>query len=311
LTEIYDVIEELRVEFDLVHLCRILNVSRSAYYSYINEKSYILKGEKSRIGEAVKRVFDAHKSRYGWRRIQVELASEGLHIGRHQIRSRMVEQNLVAIELKSFVPKTTQSHPHLRRSPNLLLLSDNLPTGPNQVVVGDITYLPNGEIGGDKWLYLAIWMDLYSRRIVGWHVDLHMEESLVIKAMHKVIKIRQPKKGSIAHSDGGGQYGSIEFRKLLKLHGYQQSMTRRDNHYDNVHAESLFSRFKAELLDGGVFNGLDDAYYLTFEYIEGHYNTIRRHSSIGYLSPIKYEQEFWKIIPNRLDDFFFKKAPSF
>ncbi len=114
-------------------------------------------------------MFDTHKRRYGWRRIQAELADQGMSVGRHQIRSRMVEQNLVAIQPKSFVPKTTQSHPHphLRRSPNLLLEQGNLPTAPNQVIVGDITYLPNEEVGYDKWLYLATWLDLKSHRIVG------------------------------------------------------------------------------------------------------------------------------------------------
>lgn len=253
-----------------------------------------MKAEKTEIGDAIKEVFDRHKRRYGWRRIQAELAEQGMVVGRHQIRSRMKEQNLVAIQPKSYVPKTTQSHPHLRRSPNLLLLETNLPIAPNQVVVGDITYLPNEEKGYDKWLYLATWLDLKSHRIVGWDLDRHMEERLVIKAMQQLIKQRQPAKNFLVHSDGGGQYGGLEFRNLLAVHGFRQSMTRRNNHYDNAHAESLFSRFKAELLDGGVFYGLEDAYYRTFEYIEGYYNVVRRHSSIGYMSPAKYEQQFWK-----------------
>lgn len=126
---------------------------------------------------------------------------------------------------------------------------------------------------------------------MGWHIDRHMEEDLVITALHKVIKSRQPQRGFIVHSDGGGQYASTAFRTLLHLHEYRQSMTRKDNHYDNAQAESLFSRFKAELLDGGVFYGLQEAYYRSFEYIEGYYNLIRRHSSIGYLSPAQYEEE--------------------
>lgn len=275
-------------------MCQILGVSRSAYYSYTNEKSYVLKAEKARIKDAIKEVFERHKRRYGWRRIQAELAEQGMIVGRHQIRSRMKEQNLVAIQPKSYVPKTTQSHPHLRRSPNLLLIEANLPTAPNQVVVGDITYLPNEELGYDKWLYLATWLDLKSRRIVGWNLDRHMEESLVIKAMQQLIKQRQPAQNFLVHSDGGGQYGSLAFRNLLAVHGFRQSMTRRDNHYDNAHAESLFSRFKAELLDGAIFYGLEDAYFRTFEYIEGYYNVVRKHSSIGYLSPAKYEEQFWK-----------------
>lgn len=246
------------------------------------------------ISKEIERIFTFHKRRYGWRRIQAELRDKGLKVGRHQIRTRMREQGLVAIQPKSFVPKTTQSHPHLSRSENLLLSVENLPTEPNQVIVGDITYLPNQEAGYEKWLYLATWLDLKSHRIAGWHLDRHMEESLVLTALQKVIKVRQPDKGLIVHSDGGRQYVSTAFRALLRTHQYRQSMTRKDNHYDNAQAESLFSRFKAELLDGGVFYGLQDAYLRSFEYIEGYYNLIRKHSSIGYLSPMQYEQQFEK-----------------
>lgn len=205
----------------------------------------------------------------------------------------MKEQNLSAIQPKSFVPKTTQTDPALRRSPNLLLLEENLPTGPNQVAVGDITYLPNQEPGYDKWLFLATWLDLFSHRIVGWHLDRHMGQDIVITPFKQVIRNRGPGEGFIAHSDGGGQYGGHGFRNLLGLHKFRQSMTRKDNHYDNAHAESLFSRFKAELLDGGVFYGLEDAHYRIFEYIDGYYNTVRKHSSINYLSPIQFEELYW------------------
>lgn len=254
----------------------------------------MLKEKKVQIKDAVKEVFDKHKRRYGWRRIQAELADEGLFVGRHQIRNRMKEQNLVAIQPKSFVPKTTQNSGYQRRSPNLLLEMENLPSAPNQVIVGDITYLPNEEKGYDKWLYLATWLDIFSHRIVGWHLDRCMTEDLVISALQQVIQQRRVNKDLIVHSDGGGQYDSEAFRQLLALHGFRQSMTRKDNHYDNAFAESLFSRFKAELLDGGIFYGLQDARYESFEFIEGYYNTIRRHSSIGYISPLKFEQQFGK-----------------
>lgn len=205
----------------------------------------------------------------------------------------MKEQNLVAIQPKSFVPKTTQSHPWLNRSPNLLLEESNQPSAPNQVIVGDITYLPSKEFGYDVWLYLAVWMDLFSRKIVGWQVDEHMQDSLIIIPMHRLIRLRQAEKGFIVHSDGGGQYGSNDFRDLLKLHEFRQSMTRKDNHYDNAFIESLFSRLKAELLNGGTFSNLADAQAKVFEYIEGYYNTIRKHSSLGYLSPDQFEERFW------------------
>lgn len=267
-------------------------MSRSAYYAYLNEESYVLKGQKAELGEAVKRIFDFHKRRYGWRRIQGDLADEGIKVGRYQIRSRMREQDLVAIQPKSFVPKTTQSFPHLRRSPNLLLEENSFPSAPGEVIVGDITYLPNKELRQSKWLYLAVWMDLFSRRILGWQIERHMQESLVYEALEQVVEKIEPKRGFIVHSDGGGQYGANRIRALIKQHGFRQSMTRKDNHYDNAFAESLFSRFKAEILDEGIFTGLENARLRSFEFIEGYYNTIRRHSSLGNISPMEFERRF-------------------
>ena len=294
MNKIYEVIKVLSSEFDITKLCIVLDVWRSAYYEWLNGETYILKGQKKEFSESIARIFHKHKRRYGVRRIREAHRDEGLQIGRFQIRNRMKEQGLKAIQPKSFVPRTTQSDPNLRRSPNLLLIESNLPNAPNEVIVGDITYLPNQEVGYDKWLFLATWMDLFSRRIVGWHLDRHMEQSIVITSLKQVIGHRTPSEGFIVHSDGGGQYGGHEFRKLLNLHKFRQSMTRKDNHYDNSFAESLFSRFKAELLGGGTFYGFEDAYYKTFEYIDGYYNTIRKHSSIDYLSPIQFEERFWK-----------------
>lgn len=284
---------ELSNNFKVRDLCEVLGVSRSAYYAYIKGASHELKREKAELGKAVKEIFMTHKRRYGWRRIQGDLVERGFKAGRYQIRSRMQEQNLIAIQPKSFVPKTTKSDPSLRRSPNLLLEESNLPGAPFQVIVGDITYLPNKELGFGKWLYLATWQDLYSRRIVGWQVERHMEESIVIGSLEKVIKTIQPSRGMIVHSDGGGQYKAKRFRKLIATHYFRQSMTRKDNHYDNAQAESLFSRLKAELLDGGIFHGLTEARSRIFEYIDGYYNTIRRHSSLGNISPMEFEQEFY------------------
>lgn len=291
---IYDTIQLLSAQFKISVLCSTLGVSKSAYYAYIKGDSHMLKKDKQDLGNAIAEIFHFHKRRYGWRRIQEDLKDRGLQAGRYQIRSRMREQNLIAIQPKSFVPKTTQSHPNLRRSPNLLLKEKNLPTAPKQVIVGDMTYLPNKESGYSKWLYLATWQDLYSRRIVGWQLERHMEESIAIDSLEKVIKAIQATSGLIVHTDGGSQYSAKQFRKLLKHHKFRQSMTRKDNHYDNAQAESLFSRFKAELLDGDIFYGLADARIRTFEYIDGYYNTIRRHSSLGNISPLKFEEKLYK-----------------
>ena len=127
---------------------------------------------------------------------------------------------------------------------------------------------------------------------MGWQVDRHMQDSLVIEALRKVILLRKTPSGMIVHSDGGGQYKSIAFRELIARQEFVQSMTRKDNHYDNAFSESLFSRFKTELMVQGGFGGLQDARLQIFEYIEGYYNTIRKHSGIGYLSPMEFEDKY-------------------
>ena len=181
----------------------------------------------------------------------------------------------------------------MRRNENLLLDLSNLPVAPNEVWVGDITYLPSSEEGIEYWLYLAVWMDLFSRKIVGWCVDEHMDESLVIRALKQGIRNRQPEKGLIIHSAGGGQYGSNHFRALLNRNQFRQSMTRKDNHYDNANIESLFSRFKTEVLLIESFSGVKDAHLKIFDYIEAYYNTIRKHSALGYKSPNQFEERYW------------------
>jgi putative transposase len=267
-------------------LCQVLSVSRSAYYAYIEGKSHQLSESKGVVSAEVKTIFQAHLRRYGSRRIVAELRDKGFNVGRFTVRSRMQEQGLKAIQPRSFVPKTTQPNPLLRRSENLLLdLSP--PSEVDRVYVGDITYIPMAD---GSFTYLATWMDLYSRYIVAWALKTHMEASLVFEALKKAFAKRQPPKGIIIHSDGGGQYMDIEFRIWLSDNNAEQSMTRKDNHYDNAHAESLFSRFKAELMQQGTFDSFDDAQTAIFEYIELYYNPIRRHSALGYLSPKKFEQ---------------------
>lgn len=269
-----------------------MEVSHGAYYNFAKGQTYQISLNRQLLLKEVKAIFDFHKRRYGALRIWDEMKDKGYKIGLYKVRSLMREQNLIAIQPKRFVPRTTQSNPNLRRSPNLLL-DLPFPTAPNQVIVGDITYLPTPDQSEDGWLYLAVWMDLFSRKIVGWKVDDNMEEDLVIDAFKQVIKNRQPPEGMIVHSDGGGQYGSINFRALLSHHKIRQSMTRKNDHYDNAHAESLFSRFKAEVLDEGVFQDLYDAKIRVFKFIEGYYNTIRKHSSIGNLSPVQFEDRYW------------------
>jgi putative transposase len=272
-------------EFPVLHLCQTLEVSRSSYYEWQEGKTYLLKEKKAQVGHKVKAVFEENKQRYGSRRIEAELKDCGIRAGRHQVRKRMKEQGLKAIQPRSFVPKTTQTNPNLRRSPNLLLKMDEV-NQINKVWVGDITYLPMAD---GSWSYLATWMDLCSRLIVGWKISTSLDASLVIQSFEKALLRRQPKPGLIIHSDGGGQYMDKDFRAMLAEHKCRQSMTRVDNHYDNAFAESLFSRLKAELLRNTSFNNLQDAQSKIFEYIEAYYNRKRRHSSLNYKSPEDFE----------------------
>ena len=150
-------------------------------------------------------------------------------------------------------------------------------------------YLPTR---GARWSYLATWQDKFSKRVVGWAVDGSMTEGLVIKAFERAIASGAIRAGTIVHSDRGSQYVSTNFRALLAARGCRQSMSRRGNCYDNAAAESFFSRFKAELLEGGVFECGEQARGETFSYIEGYYNRVRRHSSLGYKSPADFERDF-------------------
>jgi len=262
-----------------------MQLSTSSYYAYLDRKKF--PREDGGLEQAVVTAFWRHKRRYGTRRLVSEMHDEGYVVGRKRISTILKNNGLEAIQPKSFVPKTTQTHPHLSRSPNLLIDRDEV-SRCNEVWVGDITYLPLQE--GD-WAYLATWLDIYSHHIVGWEIKEHMGEDLVIEAFEKGVMKRQAQAGLIVHSDGGGQYAGQKFRQRLGNYGYLQSMTRKDNHYDNSFAESLFSRLKAELLDGGMFLNLAEARLECFDYIECYYNPIRKHSSIGNKSPLQFEKE--------------------
>ena len=154
--------------------------------------------------------------------------------------------------------------------------------------MGDITYLPKQ---GSGWLYLATWLDRYSRKIVGWDVRQSMPEDLVSEALRRALAVRQPAAGLVVHSDQGSQYAATTFKRLVARHGAVQSMSRRGNCYDNAHAESFWSRLKTELLDGGSFRNLSEARLETSHYL-AYYNAERRHSALGYLAPNHFETHF-------------------
>lgn len=287
---VYEFIKDGSIEYPVETLCKTLSVSRSAYYAYARGNTYRVKSVKVILADRIREEFATHRRRYGSRRISKSLQHQGIIIGRHATRTHMRVLDLHAIQPRSFVPKTTNSGHKLGYAPNLLA-KKGFPLAPDQVYVGDITYLPTTD---GKWLYLNQWMDLYSRRIVGWKIDIHMEESLVTESLKQALYKRRPAPGLIIHSDRGGQYRSDNFKNLMKGHKCLQSMSGADNPYDNAYAESFFSRFKAEMLPKEGFKSIEDAKKQTFEFIEMYYNTTRLHSGLNYLSPAKFEKCYYQ-----------------
>ncbi len=289
---VYDFIVGQSTDYPIQVLCNTMQVSRSSFYTYQTGETYVQNDTRSERSVLVKEMFNKHRRRYGSRRIMKSLQQQNVPIGRYQVRSLMKEQGLKALQPKSFVPKTTNSKHTLGYAPNVLG-EIGLPTAPNSVYVGDITYLPTTY---GQWLYLNVWIDLYSRFVVGWKVDDNMEDTLAIDSLNQAVYKRRPTSGLIVHSDRAGQYASYNFKALFANTGYVQSMSGVDNPYDNAHAESFFSRFKAELLEKGAFQSKEDATTEIFNYIEMYHNTERLHSSIGYVPPATYEKQYYDYI---------------
>lgn len=260
-----------------------MQVRRSCYYSWRADTSYGLSVTKTSQAARVKECFYFHRRRYGSRRI-----AAALEIGRHRVRSVMKQEKLKAIAPKRFVPRTTDSKHGLAVSANLLQNGGCAPLDKGEVFVGDITYL---RLQSGGFCYLACLQDKFTRRIVGWKVSERMTAQLVIDVFLQARRRGLIGKGAIIHTDQGSQYAAVEYRRLLYIAGFRQSMSRRGNCYDNAQAESFFSRFKAELVENGIFESVEQARSEVFSYIEGYYNRIRLHSGLGYKSPLEFEKQ--------------------
>ncbi len=202
----------------------------------------------------------------------------------------MHQGGLRAIQPRSFVPRTTDSASTRHPAPNLLRMEEISTSAPNQVLVGDLTYLP---LRSGKWAYLATWKDVFTRKIVGWDMAMNMRKELIVNAFKKAMNQQKLSPGLIVHSDQGSQYNSKEVKELLRKNGFRQSMSRKNEVLDNAFAESFFSRYKAELLQNGIFETYEQAYSLTFEYIETYFNRIRLHSGINYQTPQECENHYF------------------
>jgi transposase InsO family protein len=282
-------IEELSVQFPVKECCVALSVSRSGYYQWLGAEQFSRAEANADLLKEIRRVYDKHKGRYGSPRITQQLRQEGLACGENRVARLMRENDLAARAKKAFRPRTTT--PSQPAAPNLI--KELQSSAPDQVWASDITYVATLE----GWLYLAVILDLFSRRVVGWKLGQTLESELVVTALRNALVLRQPQEGLYFHSDRGSQYSSQAVRKPLSVIGAQQSMSGVGNCYDNATMEAFFSTLKTECFpDNQVFSSRAQARREIFEYIELYYNNQRLHSALGYHSPSEYETKFVQVI---------------
>lgn len=262
-----------------------MRVSASSYYEWLKPHTSARQVENQKLRKIAKMEYEKSNGTYGRRRLKTAVnESLDLKVSINRIERRMKELKIMGYTPPAF-RITTIGDPLLEDSPNLI--KDAEANNINEIWVSDITYVNTKE----GWLYLCTIMDLCSRKIVGWSMQSNMKVKLVIDAFNSAVKSRKPKGKVIFHSDKGGQYKAKKFRRRLKNAGFEQSMTGVNHCYDNAAAESFFGTLKRELIRGKIFETRQDAEMAIFEYIEKFYNRRRIHSSIGNVSPEKFEEK--------------------
>ena len=267
------------------HLCAIAGLSRASYYRWLEPR--LGARDDADLRDLIQRL--ALKRRHeGYRRITRRLRDEGLVVNAKRVLRLMRADNLLSLRRRPFVPATTASRHPFPIMPNLARFLE--PTGLDQLWVADITYVRLAE----AFVYLAVVLDAFSRKVVGFSLDAHLEARLAVQALDQAIAARDPPPGLIHHSDRGVQYASAEYAARLDARGFQRSMSRPGNPWDNAKAESFMKTLKAEEADGRTYADLDDARRRIGAFIDDVYNADRLHSALGYKSPIAFEAEFRK-----------------
>ncbi len=282
-------------EFPPEKMADLLNVSRSGFYKYRDAVASGAKAERAEriavFDAAVRTSHESEKRRIGTPKIYHKLRGAGVSCSRKRIAQSLRKQGLRSTYRKKYRPCTTDSAHVLPVAPNLLDRRFEQQEA-NRAWVTDITYIPSRQ----GWLYLAVFIDLFSRMIVGWNIAEHMETSMVLTAFHRAIWKRNPQKGFLVHSDRGTQFASSAFVHALNESGAIQSMSRKGNCWDNAVAESFFGCLKSECVGNAVFENIEQASSALFEYIEVYYNRSRMHSANGFLSPAQRESKLLKRI---------------
>lgn len=276
-------ISKHRREFEVEQMCETLNVSRSGYYGWQRREPSQRSREDERLKTSISRSHAASYRTYGRPRVHEDLKAEGERVSAKRVARIMRENQLFSKHVRKF-RRTTDSDHAFPIAENVMDREFAADVA-NTKWVTDITYVPTAE----GWTYLAVVLDLFSRRVVGWKMGATLERSLVLEALRMALSGRKPEKGLLHHSDRGSQYASNEYRELLSAHEMLASMSRRGNCWDNAVAESFFKTLKVERVHDRRYLTRDEAMSDIFQYIEVFYNRKRRHSVIGQLAPVDFE----------------------
>jgi transposase InsO family protein len=272
-----------QVAFPVQAMCQLLGVSRSGYYAWRARPTSDAEAETATLAAEIAAVHRRSRGIYGSPRVHRELRAKGIRVGRKRVERLMRENGLQGAQKRRFRCFTTDSRHTYPVAPNRLNRDFN-PRQSNRVWAGDVTYISTAE----GWLYLAVILDLFSRRVIGWSVSAINDARLAQEALREALQARRPRLGLLHHTDRGSPYASLAYTTLLRQHGVVASMSRAGDCYDNAVVESFFGTLKSELIRKHVYSNHREATAAIADYID-FYNTQRRHSSLEYVSPIEFE----------------------
>jgi len=282
----YAWIEEHRDSYPVAVMCEVLEVSTSGYYARVGREPSPREQRRAAIAAAAEEAYHESGGIYGYRKVHDDLQEQEVVCCKETVRKVLQEKALFSRTRRKFVVTTDSDH-HLPVAGNLMDRNFEA-TAPDQKWAADITYIPTQE----GWLYLAVVMDLFSRRIVGWSMSDSLQAGLVLGAMQMALDLRDPGPGLLHHSDRGSQYASDAFQELLEDHRITCSMSRKGDCWDNAPVESFFGKLKTEWVHAKTYATRQEAEADIFKYIELFYNRKRKHQALDYLSPVAFEQRY-------------------
>ena len=280
----YRFIQAEKVVYPVGVLCRVLTVARSGFYAWCQRPMSLRAQENQGLVTHIRACYQASRGRYGSPRIHQDLQAQGFRVGRHRVARLMRLHDIRCVSRRRSWRARAGALPQVAAANTLR--REFAATRPNEKWAGDITYVPTHQ----GWLYVAVLMDLYSRRIVGWAMAAQLTTTLTLTALEMALRHRRISAGLLHHSDRGCQYVATPYQQRLVALGIRCSMSRPGNCWDNAVVESFFATLKTELLHGRQLLTHEQARTEIFAYLEGFYNRARRHSTLGYLSPVEFEQ---------------------